>query len=307
MSTFSESIKQEICNQKYDNETIKKLLSSFLTNKMKISLSSSKIEYYVESNFSFVIRFITECLDKVIKTKRFLSYSEINKFNKNRIYRLTIEQENFEGLINELKVLEDKELNFCKNEQLKSAYLVGAFLSGGSISDISKPFYHLEIRSTNPKYLRFIQQILISWNLSPTILKRKYNNVVYIKRSTEISDFLKHIGAIDSMSTLEDTIISRDFNNQVHRLNNLDFSNISKSTNASDKQIEMIKKILPTKYYKEEKDKFKNYCQLRLENPTASIAELTILFQQRFNTKITRSGINHYIIKLRRYYHKLNK
>ena len=60
------------------------------------------------------------------------------------------------------KILEDKELNFCKNEQLKSAYLVGAFLSGGSISDISKPFYHLEIRSTNPKYLRFIQQILIS-------------------------------------------------------------------------------------------------------------------------------------------------
>jgi DNA-binding protein WhiA len=109
------------------------------------------------------------------------------------------------------------------------------------------------------------------------------------------------------MSTLEDTIISRDFNNQVHRLNNLDFSNISKSTNASDKHIEMIKKILPTKYYKEETDKFKNYCQLRLENPTASIAELTILFQQRFNAKITRSGINHYIIKLRRYYHKLNK
>ena len=55
------------------------------------------------------------------------------------------------------------------------------------------------------------------------------------------------------MSMLEDTIISRDFNNQVHRLNNLDFSNISKSTNANDKQIEMIKKILPTKYYKEEK------------------------------------------------------
>ena len=162
MPTFSESIKQEICSQKYDNKSIKKLLSSFLTNKIKISLSSSKIEYYVESNFSFVIRFITECLDKVIKSKRFLSYSEINKFDKNRIYRLTIEQENFENLINELKVFEDKELDFCKDEQSKSAYVIGVFLSGGSVSDNSKLFYHLEIRSTNPKYLRFIQQILIS-------------------------------------------------------------------------------------------------------------------------------------------------
>jgi hypothetical protein len=131
--------------------------------------------------------------------------------------------------------------------------------------------------------------------------------VVYIKRSNEISDFLKHINALDSMSTLEDTIISRDFNNQVHRLNNLDFSNISKSADASDKQIEMIKKIIPTKFYKEEKEKFKNYCQLRLENPTASITELSTLFQEKFNTKITRSGINHYIIKLRKYFQKLPK
>ena len=69
----------------------------------------------------------------------------------------------------------------------------------------------------------------------------------------------------------------------------------------------MIKTILPTKYYKEEKDKFKNYCQLRLDNPTASITELSALFQQRFNTKITRSGINHYIIKLRKYYQKVSK
>ena len=307
MPTFSVSIKQEICNKDYDVESIKMILSSFLTNRMKISLLQTRTEYYVESNFSFVIRFITECLDKIVKINHHLSYSEIDNFNKKRIYRLTIKQENFEQLLNELKVLDDKDIKFIKTEKAKSAYVVGAFLSGGSISDISKPFYHLEIRSTNGKYLRLIQQILISWRLSPILLKRKYNNVLYIKRSTEVSDFLKHINAIESMSLLEDTIISRDFNNQLHRLNNLDISNISKSAKASDIQTTMIKAIMNTQLYKDQKDKFKKYCQLRLDYSTASISELANLYQQKYKIKITRSGINHFVIKLKNIYKAINE
>ena len=307
MPTFSVSIKQEICNNDYDTESIKRILSSFLTNRMKISLSQSKIEYYAESNFSFVIRFITECLDKIVKTDHHLSYSEINNFNKKRLYRLTINQVKFEQLLNELKVLDDKDIKFTKTEKEKSAYVIGAFLSGGSISDISKPFYHLEIRSTNGKYLRLIQQILISWRLSPILLKRKYSTVLYIKRSTEVSDFLKHINAIENMSLLEDTIISRDFNNQLHRLNNLDISNISKSAKASDIQTTMIKAIINAQLYKDQNDKFKKYCQLRLNYPTASISELANLYQQTYKIKITRSGINHFVIKLKNIYKVVNK
>lgn len=304
MPTFSVSIKQEVCNKDYDAESIKMILSSFLTNRMKIFLSQSKIEYYVESNFSFVIRFITRCLDKIVKANHHLSYSEIDSFNKKRIYRLTIKPENFEQLLNELKVLDDKDIKFTKTEKIKNAYVIGAFLSGGSISDISKPFYHLEIRSTNGRYLRLIQQILISWRLSPILLKRKYNSVLYIKRSIEVSDFLKHINAIENMSLLEDTIISRDFNNQLHRLNNLDISNISKSAKASDVQTTMIKALMNTQLYKDQKDKFKKYCQLRLDYPTASISELANLYHQTYKIKITRSGINHFVIKLKGLYKK---
>jgi len=162
MPTFSFLTKQEICNKKYDVESIKMILSSFLTNRLKISLSQSKVQYYIDSNFSFIIRFITECIDKIATIERYLSYSEINNFNKNRIYRLIIKQSRFEQVINNLKVLEDKDIKFCKTDLQKKAYVIGAFLSGGSISDISKPFYHLEIRSTNPKFLRLVQEILIN-------------------------------------------------------------------------------------------------------------------------------------------------
>lgn len=307
MPTFSSSIKQEICNKKYSIESIRMILSSFLTNRMKISLSESKIEYYIESNFSFIIRFITNCINKLTKINHHLSYTEINNFNKNRVYRLTINQGKFEQIINDLKVLDDKDIMFCKSELQKSAYVIGAFLSGGSISDISKSFYHMEIRSTNGRFLRLVQEILISWKLSPILLKRKYNSVLYLKRSTEVSDFLKHINAIENMSLLEDTIISRDFNNQLHRLNNLDISNISKSTKACDTQIEMIKLIISSKIYKKQKDKFKNFCKLRLEYPTSSITELSDIYKKVYNAKITRSGINHFVIKLKKIYKEVNK
>ena len=307
MPTFSSAIKQEICNKKYNIESIKMILSAFLTNKMKISLSQSKIEYYIESNFSFIIRFITECIDKLGKTNRHLSYSEISNFNKNRVYRLTINQKKFEKIINDLKILDNNDIKFCKSELQKSAYVIGAFLSGGSISDISKAFYHMEIRSTNSRFLHLIQEILISWQLSPILLKRKYNSLLYLKRSAEVSDFLKHINAIENMTLLEDKIISRDFNNQLHRLNNLDISNISKSAKACDTQIEMIKAIINSKTYKEQKDKFKNFCKLRLEYPTSSINELSNTYQKIYKKKITRSGINHFIIKLKSIYNKTNK
>ena len=131
--------------------------------------------------------------------------------------------------------------------------------------------------------------------------------MLYLKRSTEVSDFLKHINAIENMSLLEDTIISRDFNNQLHRLNNLDISNISKSTKACDTQIEMIKLIISSKIYKKQKDKFKNFCKLRLEYPTSSITELSDIYKKVYNAKITRSGINHFVIKLKKIYKEVNK
>lgn len=44
MSTFSEKIKEEVCHLKYENNALKALIFSFITNKIKIILTNSKQE-----------------------------------------------------------------------------------------------------------------------------------------------------------------------------------------------------------------------------------------------------------------------
>lgn len=307
MPTFSESIKQEICHKEYDDNCLKAIFSSFLANKLKLNLSADGCKWYIESNFSFIIHFITGIIKKFYPKLNFeLSYSDINKLNKKRTYRLSIDENKLSPYIEQLDIYKYS-LNKFNSDYLKRSYLVGAFLSGGSISDTSKSVYHLEIKSTNINYIRFIQSLLIGYNISPTILKRKYSLVLYIKRANEVSDFLKIIGANDNMNKLEDTIISRDLSNQIHRLNNLDVSNINKSINAGNQQIEMINKLQASELYLSQSLRFKQFCELRLANPTVSLSEIVNLFKKKHNFVISRTGMNHYVIKLKKLYERIKK
>ena len=143
------------------------------------------------------------------------------------------------------------------------------------------------------------------FSISITLLKRRYTNVLYIKKANDISDFLKIVGATNSMQKLEDVIISRDFNNHIHRLNNLDISNMTKTVNSANEQVKMINAIKNSKEYNEQKNKFKFFCELRLTNPTSSLQELSELYFEKYNIKISRTGINHHIIKLKQIYRNL--
>ena len=301
MITFSEQIKEELCHNNYEKRIKFIIFSSYFINRLKLILTSNGPMYSIETNYSFIARFLIDCLKTNFKIMHTVSYSNINKFNGKRIYNITFAEKDFieiKKIINDCtntKIID----NFTIKENM--GFLIGSFLSGGSISDVTKPIYHLEIRTNNRQYLRNIQKVILSFNLSATMLKRKYSYVIYIKKASEISDFLKCIGAINSMYKLEDTIISRDLSNQVHRLNNLDVSNINKSTKAGESQVEMIKKIINTKFFKKQNEKFRHFCNIRINNPSASLSEISKIFMEKYKIHITRTGINHYIMKIKKY------
>ena len=306
MTTFSENIKHELCNIPYSKKMLQKILDSYLINRLKINLFQSKSEWIIDSNFSFIIHFIAKIFRNIYKIKFTLEYSELNKFNNMRTFRIVIQEKELNKNFNKSNVFN---YAYSKNNislYEKKSFLVGAFLSGGSISNISKKAsYHLEFRSSNINYLKFLQEILFSYKIFPSLIKRKYNSILYLKKGTEISDFLKIIDAKDSLYYLEDKIISRDLSNQVHRLNNLDMSNISKSTKAGNEQIKIIKEICNTKIYKKQHKKFKHFCTLRTSNPSASLNDLVKLFKQKYSINISRSGISHYVNKAKKIYKSL--
>ena len=305
MLTYSETVKEEVTHLEFNTDCKKAILSAFLSNVLQMSIVNNNVVWYIDSHFSSISRFITTTLNEIYHLEHELSYSELNNFYKKRTYRLIIKDQRFEKILEELSVFDETHRNVVNSNETKRAFLVGAFLSGGSISDINKSIYHLEIRSSKITYLRFIQTLLSDFSISITLLKRRYTNVLYIKKANDISDFLKIIGATNSMQKLEDVIISRDFNNQIHRLNNLDISNMTKTVNSANEQVKMINAIKNSKEYNEQKNKFKFFCELRLANPTSSLQELSELYFEKYNIKISRTGINHHIIKLKQIYRNL--
>ena len=305
MLTYSEAVKEEVTHLEFNTDCKKAILSAFLSNVLQMSIVDNNVVWYIDSHFSSISRFITTTLNEIYHLEHELSYSELNNFYKKRTYRLIIKDQRFEKILEELSVFDETHRNVVNSNETKRSFLVGAFLSGGSISDINKSIYHLEIRSSKITYLRFIQTLLSDFSISITLLKRRYTNVLYIKKANDISDFLKIIGATNSMQKLEDVIISRDFNNQIHRLNNLDISNMTKTVNSANEQVKMINAIKNSKEYNEQKNKFKFFCELRLTNPTSSLQELSELYFEKYNIKISRTGINHHIIKLKQIYRNL--
>lgn len=120
----------------------------------------------------------------------------------------------------------------------KRSFLLGGFLSGGSIYfSGNQSNYHFEIRSANLEYLELIGKFLNYFKIETHVLKFRNTHKIYFKKSECISDLLKLFNATTTMYAFEDYRIQKDFTNSLQRMNNLDISNINKTIKASNNQI----------------------------------------------------------------------
>src|SRR5699024_1424971 len=82
----------------------------------------------------------------------------------------------------------------CQSPRCKTAFLRGAFLSGGSVTDPGKG-YHLELTTTHHSVAReaysLMHEIL---GFYPKFASRGGAQVLYFKQSDLISDFLTFLG-----------------------------------------------------------------------------------------------------------------
>ena len=81
-----------------------------------------------------------------------------------------------------------------EEECCRSAFLRGAFLAGGSVTNPEKR-YHLELATSHLYVHRELQSLLMDMGFEPKMVSRNNNYVTYIKRSEAIADFLTTVGA----------------------------------------------------------------------------------------------------------------
>lgn len=182
----------------------------------------------------------------------------------------------------------------------KQAYLRGVFLMCGSINDPKTSRYSLGFVINNIQIANFICKLLNDLGFNGKILKRSKNYVIYLKESEQISDFIKMLGAMNSLFYYEDIRIYRDLQNMVNRINNCEQANIDKVINASYEQLNMINKLKNKVDFDFLDEGIKEVCVYREKYPDVSTRELAEIISYETGNQISKSGVNHRFRKIKK-------
>ena len=175
----------------------------------------------------------------------------------------------------------------------KRAFIRGAFLAAGSISDPEK-FYHFEIACATEAKAKQIQGLILSMGIEAKIVLRKKYFVVYIKEGSQIVDILNVMEAPVALMELENIRILKEMRNSVNRKVNCETANINKTVSAAVKQIEDIVYIRDTIGFEGLPENLEEIAKARLERPEATLKELG----EGLDPPVGKSGVNHRLRKL---------
>ena len=175
----------------------------------------------------------------------------------------------------------------------KRAYIRGAFLAGGSISDPNKS-YHFEIVCRTMPQAEQLRDIMNSFDVDAKIVERKKHFVVYLKEGAQIVDILNVMEAHVALMELENVRIVKEMRNSVNRKVNCETANLNKTVSAAVRQAEDIRYIQEKIGLDKLPMDLEETARLRLEHTEASLKELGDML----SPKVGKSGVNHRLRKL---------
>lgn len=243
-------------------------------------------------------------LKKTFNINTDISIRQNNSLVNSRMYSIIISRHEDARKVLEATRLIDQNNEIVENlsivnniivmqECCKRAFLRGAFLASGSISDPEK-FYHFEIVCATEKKAKQLQQIIKCFEIDAKIVERKRHFVVYIKEGTGIADILNVMEAHVALMEFENIRIVKEMRNSVNRKVNCETANLKKTVSAAVKQIEDITYIRDTIGLSGLSEGLELVARARLENPDASLKELGNML----NPPVGKSGVNHRLRKI---------
>lgn len=188
----------------------------------------------------------------------------------------------------EITTLTDIKRTCCKR-----AFLRGAFLCVGSVSDPEKS-NHLEFVCTSEEMADLIIEYMAEFEIVAKTVRRKRYFVVYLKDGEEIVNLLNVMGAHVSLMEFENQRILKEISNSVNRRVNCETANIAKTVNAATKQVEDIILIRDTCGFGGLPQNLREMAQVRIDYPDASLKELG----SYLDPPVGKSGVNHRLRRL---------
>ncbi|MDL2289723.1 DNA-binding protein WhiA [Clostridia bacterium OttesenSCG-928-F22] len=228
---------------------------------------------------------------------------EGKRLDKKHSYTLEIEGERAREILLDLGVIhmDGGVLGLCefnvdklKRRCCRAAFLRGCYIMCGSLSNPNK-MYHLEFVFQDEQLAKSVLTLLQGFGIDKAnITERKGAQVLYIKDSTCIADFLTIIGAHDATLELENIRVWKDVKNNVNRAVNCETANLQKTVDASFRQQENIQYIIAHMGLEQLPPKLREIAEVRLNYPDAPLSELG----QYLSHPVGKSGINHRLRKI---------
>lgn len=243
-----------------------------------------------------VARKVFSLLKKTFPLKVEVTAEKKTRFRKNNTYLVGIPPQPGLDIIQKDLGLGEASVSFSRTPGpgcCQRAFLRGAFLGGGSISNPDRG-YHLEIVAPSRKVAADIVAVMAFYDLQAKIVVRKGKPVVYLKEAEQIVGFLNVIGAHRALLKMENIRVYKDVRNNINRLVNCETANLDKTVEASLRQVKKIRYLEDTLGLGHLPPGLREVARARLQYPHMSLRELG----QQLRPQLGKSGVNHRLRRL---------
>lgn len=299
--SFSVKVKSEILRLQSERTEKISLLSSYIRNNAVITEKS----ILINTENMEISKYIFELFKELYNIFPIITVRKSFNFKKSMSYLLKIDS-HLSLILKDLSLINEdgyfinipREYIYTEDDD-KMSYLRGVFLATGSMNDPKTSRYHLEFLIDDYDYSLFVCELLDYFNLNSKLIERNNGFMIYIKEAEKISDFLRIMKAYNAVLYFEDIKAYREHKNLVNRLNNCEQANVEKTINSALNQVSDIELIENKIGIDALDEKLQTVCVYRKKYKEASLSELSNIISMETNTKVTKSGLNHRMRKIK--------
>ena len=290
--SFSSNVKQELCRLP-------------INRKLEAAAELYGILLYCNAFTADLVRITTESRDLAERLPRLMkkvfgfSFDQEPEESAGKLLFVMESQEKIHKMFAQFGLSAARDVTLHVNygmleeDEERLAFLRGAFLSGGSVTDPAKR-YHLELSTPHLSVSRELRALLLECGFTPKETTRKANSITYFKQSEAIEDFLTAIGAPLAAMEIMNAKAEKDLRGSINRRVNCDAANLDKAVDAAQGQIEAIYRLEERGMLEELPDKLKEAVDLRVAHPELTLAQLAELCEP----PVSKSAFNHRLRKL---------
>lgn len=312
--SFSSEIKEEILNQVVESDCCQfAFLTGVINSIGSLELSRNGVTFSLRCENYKIIEKLVDIINGLYSDK--VENLEIVQKSTGKVqtYEVVFPLGVGNRILKDCMILTLSELNTWEinkgidhhiilEDCCKTSYLKAVFLCAGTVSvpvvekenGESSGDYHFELEFTSLEQAKAVSHLLGEFGFITKKVERASKQVVYMKESESIADFVGFVGATRSYLKLQNEMITRDMRNSINRQANCMSANISKTVGASLIQLKAIEVIENTIGLESLSEDLTKVAKLRKEYPDSSLADLIEIS----NGAYTKSGLNYKFKKL---------